>query len=50
MYYAFNDASLNLIFVAVQAMPSLHLLPTTKIFQFNGSTETYGKELKSFVM
>jgi len=47
MYYSFNVASVNLIFVAVQAMSSLHLLATIKIFKFNGSTETYGKELQS---
>lgn len=47
MYYSFNDASINLTFVTVQAMSSLHLLATIKTFQFNGSTETYGKELKS---
>jgi hypothetical protein len=47
MYYFFNVASINLIFVVVQAKSSLRLLPSIKTFQFNGSTETYGKELKS---
>jgi hypothetical protein len=47
MYYSFNDVSINLIFVAVQEMSSLHLLAAIKIVQFNGSTETYGKELQS---
>jgi len=35
MYYSFIDVSINLIFVAVQEMSSLHLLATIKIVQFN---------------
>ena len=44
MYYSYNIASINLTFVAVQEMSSLHSLATIKIIQFNGSIETYGKE------